>query len=120
MKFLHVTIQVKNMDSSLEFYQNIVGLSIRRDMRNIPGHSIVFMSDKEGDTQVELIETPQNGCSYSGSGISIGFKTDDIHADHKKLQALSLSPGEIISPVPGTYFFFFKDPDGLTLQFVQE
>ena len=30
MEFAHVTISVKNLDESLEFYQNVIGLPIKR------------------------------------------------------------------------------------------
>ena len=119
MKLVHVTIKVRDLDSSLEFYQKVVGLTIRRDMRTVPGMPIVFLSDEAGDTNVELIGS-QEADSYSGSGISIGFKTDDIHGQYKRIQELGLSPGEMISPVPGTNFFFVADPDGLTVQFIED
>lgn len=34
MKFLHVTIQTDKFEEELNFYQEIVGLQITRDMRS--------------------------------------------------------------------------------------
>jgi hypothetical protein len=49
---------VKNMEESLSFYQNIVGLEIRRRMKPMGGTEIVFVGS--GDTDIELIRNEKN------------------------------------------------------------
>ena len=118
MKMVHVTIMTKCLNESVDFYQNVIGLTIQRDMRDNPEHRIVFLADKTGDTNVELAENPTG--AYYGGGISIGFQVEDIHAEHAKKEELGLKPGPIISPNPHVQFFFIKDPNGVQIQFVQE
>ncbi len=91
MKFLWTTIEVVNVDESVRFYQEIVGLSV--DHR-IAGEAtdIAFMGD--GETKIELIAhegaKPQTG----GALISLGFAVDDLDA---KIAFLCRS-GESTSP----------------------
>ena len=57
MKMLQVTIRTKKFEEELAFYKEIVGLKIVRDLRE-KGRGIVFLADSEGDTCIEIIDTP--------------------------------------------------------------
>ena len=118
MKMAHVTIMTKCLDESVKFYQDIVGLKIQRDMRNIPAHKIVFLGNEAGETCVELVENPEG--AYSGSGISMGFEVEDAAGYREELEKKGFKPGEMISPNPHARFFFVKDPNGVDIQFVEE
>lgn len=118
MKMMHITIMTKCLNESIDFYQNAVGLTIQRDMRNNPQHPIVFLADTAGETNVELAANP-NG-AYYGGGISIGFQVADARKEHAQKEEMGLRPGPIISPNPHTQFFFIKDPNGVQIQFIQE
>jgi len=56
MKFCWVTINVKDMEKSLEFYRDIVGLSIHRQFAPQPGDQITFVGSDDGETEIELIQ----------------------------------------------------------------
>lgn len=45
MKFCWCTIKVKNMEESLKFYKEIVGLSVSRSFKAGPGMEISFLTD---------------------------------------------------------------------------
>lgn len=118
MKMAHVTIMTKCLDDSVQFYQDIVGLKIQRDMRENPAHKIVFLGNEKGETCVELVENLQG--AYSGEGISMGFEVDDAAGYHRALEEKGLQPGEMIFPNPHAKFFFVTDPNGVRIQFVEE
>lgn len=118
MKMAHVSIFSKWMDESVAFYQDIVGLTVQRDMRDNPLHPIVFLANAAGETCVEIIGEPDN--AFQGSGISMGFVTDDAEAKRTELEEKGYHPGPMISPGPGTKFFFIQDPNGVGIQFIQE
>ncbi|HPY11795.1 MAG TPA: VOC family protein [Sphaerochaeta sp.] len=118
MKFLWTTIEVVNVDESVRFYQEIVGLSV--DHR-IAGEAtdIAFMGD--GETKIELIAhegaKPQTG----GALISIGFAVDDLDAKIAFLQerGVPITSGPF-SPNPRIRFCYVDDPNGVRLQFVEQ
>ena len=116
MKMLHVTIQTAKFDEEIAFYQDIVGLKIVRDMRTI-GRNLVFLADNEGDTCIEIIDTPQAedaGNAY----LSVGFQSEDVDAMRDRLVSMGYEATPMISPSPTVKFFFVKDPAGVRVQFM--
>lgn len=116
MKISHITIQTDVFEKEIAFYQTYVGLTIRRDMRSI-GRNIVFLSDAEGDTEIEIIE--KTGASDSGNeNLSVGFHTENLDKIHENLSTDGFQPTQFVSPVPQVRFFFVKDPAGVNVQFI--
>lgn len=116
MKFLHVTIQTKAFEEEMKFYQEIVGLKIVNDLRPM-GTEIVFFANAEGETCVEVINSPDADASVNQFR-SIGFATDDVEALRTDLESKGLNPTPMISPNPHTKFFFVTDPAGVRVQFM--
>ena len=118
MKMKHITIQSAEFEKSVKFYEDIAGLTICGDMRGKGAMNIVFLADDNGGTCVEIIESPEQ--AYSGTGISIGFEVEDAEAYREQLSEKGLDPTPMITPFPGTSFFFVNDPDGVQVQFICE
>ena len=118
MKFCHVTLSVRDLDASVRFYHEIVGLDIIRRFPAGPGRDIVFLGS--GDTEVELISGAANDSRDAGLGISLGFNAESLEGTIALLRAKGYeTDGEIVSPNPNTSFFFARDPDGYNVQFVK-
>lgn len=119
MRLAHVTIMVKNMDESLDFYQNIVGLPIVNRFQAGPDQEIVFLG--EGETLVELIYNRNIQKSNIGQDISIGFgvKNLDESLGFIKEKKMELHSGPF-QPNETTRFFFVEDPNGLKIQFIEQ
>ena len=117
MKFLWTTIYVKDMDESLDFYQNIVGLSLQNRFPAGPSE-ISFLGD--GETKVELICKKGYDSIDLGKDISMGFSVDSV--DEKiafiKEKGLEIHSGPF-QPNPKTKFFFVLDPNGMKIQFAE-
>ncbi len=116
MKMVHVTINTSDLEKSLKFYQEIIGLSIRTDLRKTAGRPIVFLADGAEDVCVELIENPKQ--PYHGDGLSIGFHVDDVDAAYARLQEKGLMLSPVISPNLHTKFFFVDSPEGVRIQLI--
>jgi lactoylglutathione lyase len=71
MKFCWVTINVKDMEKSLHFYQEIIGLNINRRMKPNSDREIIFLGSSE--TQIELIYHTKVDDIAIGKDISLGF-----------------------------------------------
>ena len=114
----HITIRTDKLDGSIDFYEKVAGLNIVRDLRKIDAQ-IVFLADADGDTRIELIQVPA-GNGYCGSGISIGFHTNDAAGLREKLLKDGFQASDIISPNPSVRFFFVPDQNGVQIQFVEQ
>jgi len=118
MKFLWCTIHVEDMERSLRFYEEIVGLKVEKRLASGSNGEIVFLGDNQ--TKVELIYDNTTRQANSFKGISLGFEVEclDDMIEFIKLNGIQIEKGPI-QPNPNVKFFFVKDPNGLHIQFVE-
>jgi len=118
MKFCWTTINVSNMQASLKFYQEIVGLPVFRTMKAGPGVEIAFLG--QGETKVELIHNAENTNVSFGKDVCMGFEVDSLEEKIGQIRAagMELEP-RIFQPTPTVRFFYISDPDGMKIQFVE-
>lgn len=119
MKFAHATIMVKDLEESLKFYQEVVGLEIVRRFPSGPNSENVFLG--EGETLIELIYDKENSDVNYSEDISLGFQVDSLDDMMKFVQdkQIPLHSGPF-QPNPKTKFFYVLDPNGLKIQFIQQ
>jgi lactoylglutathione lyase len=119
MKISFITIQTKDIQTSIDFYQNVLGFEISRRFSPRPGMEIVFLDDKHGG-KIEFIYNEKEK-AYSGQGISIGFYVDDINiiADHLKKNNAVITYGPAAAG-NGIKLLYAKDNNGVELGFIQE
>lgn len=118
MKFCWCTVTVADLERSLAFYQDIVGLTVSRRFMAGPSKEIVFLGD--GETKVELVYNAENEGVPMGEGISLGFEVDSVSEKIGFIQdkGLQVESGPF-QPNPHIQFFYVKDPDGVKIQFVE-
>ena len=119
MKFCWCTLSVSNLEESIQFYHEIVGLPIGRRLSAWPDISICFMG--EGRDEIELLHDPRYKPSSQIEGITVAFEVDSTA---EKIQFLKEKGIEIESgpfqPNPHIRFFNVRDPNGLRIQFVEK
>lgn len=118
MKFCWCTITVDNLEESLKFYQEIVGLPVNRRFSAGAGTEIAFLGENE--TEVELIYNVNHKATGNVEGISLGFevKSVDEMMTFVKEKGINITDGPF-QPNPHVKFFYVKDPNGVTVQFVE-
>jgi lactoylglutathione lyase len=118
MKFCWSTLKVKNMDESLKFYQEIVGLSVNKRFNAEPGVEIAFLGD--GETKIELICDENSKEVNVGQDISLGFEVKSVEEMMRfvKEKGIAIQSGPF-QPNPHIKFFYVMDPNGLKIQFVE-
>lgn len=109
---------VKDMEESLKFYQEIVGLEIDRRFMAAPEIEIVFLG--QGDTKVELICNAAKKDINMGQDISLGFEVESVDKmiEYVKSKGMEIQGGPF-QPNPFVRFFYVLDPNGLKIQFVE-
>ena len=102
----------------MKFYLDIVGLPVGRRFKSGPAMEICFLG--EGETKVELICAPDHRSSRAAEGVSLGFEVGSLDETMKfiKEKGLEVESGPF-QPNPHVKFVFVKDPDGFSVQFVQ-
>jgi len=118
MKFSWTTINVSNMEKSLAFYQDILGLKLNRSMKPSPDRELSFLGSEE--TQVELIWNREIQDIGFSKHISMGFETGSLDETIKELKEKGIT--DITGPLqpnPFIKFIYITDPDGMKIQILE-
>ena len=109
---------VKDMEESLKFYQEVVGLGINRRTPAGPGMELAFLGD--GETQIELICDKSIDKVNIGNDISLGFEVNSLDDMIKFIndRGIAIHSGPV-QPNPHIKFFNVLDPSGLRIQFLE-
>ncbi|WP_238883926.1 VOC family protein [Clostridium sp. YIM B02551] len=122
-KIHHVAIICSNYDISKNFYVNILGLNIIREVYRKERNS--YKLDLSiGESQIELFSfpNPPERPSYpEACGLRhLSFEVEDIDASVKYLNANNVETEPVrIDEFTGKKFTFFSDPDNLPIEIYQ-
>ena len=127
MEFLHTMVRISDLNESLDFYCNKLGLIEFSRKDNEKGRfTLIFLCAPEDKNLAEesrkpLIELTYNWDKeeYTG-GRNFGhlaFKVDDIYETCQKLQ----DNGVVINRPPRDgYMAFISSPDGISIELLQQ
>lgn len=118
MKLNWVTLRVNDLEKSLFFYTNLLNLGIAAKFGS-PEHPIVMLG-KANEAKIELIQESHADIDSSGNGVSVGLEADNLDPLIHVLQENGYPADGPISPNPQIRFFFVRDPDGYTVQLVEQ
>ncbi len=120
MKFLHAMIRVLDLDKSLKFFINDLGLKeVRRKEVPQGKFTLVFLATEEGGPEIELTYNWDEKDPYS-VGRSFGhlaFQVEDIYQKCEDLQNKGVT---ILRPPRDGYMAFIKSPDGISVELLQK
>ena len=116
-KMVHENYNVSDLDKSLAFYREALGLTeIRRKEAEDGSFIIVFIGNEESDFQMELTWLREHPQAYNlgECEFHLAFRTDDFEAAHRKHEEM----GCICFENPKMGIYFITDPDGYWLEIV--
>ena len=115
MTFTWTTIHVRDLDQSLAFYHDLLGLPIQERF-GPPGHEIAMLGPEEG-TRLELIgggEIPEHPAPPHTQGIA-----PEKMGQQLAPPAARAKPQRPQGPPPPDHIYILEDPDGYTVQLVE-
>jgi lactoylglutathione lyase len=122
-KLEHVGVMVKDLETSIEFYQNILGFDLLDKFEaNDPSITLAFLGDREsGQVFVELVAGKETTFPDEGKVHHLAFTVDDIEEEIKRLKPFKVifTSGNITTLANGSKYIFFKGPDGESLELFQ-
>jgi lactoylglutathione lyase len=121
-KIEHVGVMVKNLEASIEFYQNILGFDLFHIIEHGSNVKLAFLGDKKTEQiYVELISGKENEYPDEGKVNHIAFTVDNIKEEMDRLKSFHVhfTSDEPTVILNGGKFIFFKGPDGESLELFQ-
>jgi lactoylglutathione lyase len=119
MKYLHTMVRVSDLEASLSFYRDGLGLQVinRHDVPQ--GRFTLVYLAATGDSQAQIELTHNwNEEGYSG-GRNFGhvaYQVNDIYACCDRLKSLGVT---IARPPRDGYMAFVRSPDGISIELLQ-
>lgn len=125
MRMLHTMLRVADLDRSLAFYTDTMGMQLLRKSDNTEyEYTLAFVGFGSEDEQAVLELTYNWGKSDYDMGNAYGhvaFAVDDIYAYCEQLEAKGADVYRKPGPVKGgkTVIAFVRDPDGYAIELIQ-
>ena len=120
MKYLHTMVRVTDIDTSIDFYCNKLGLEeLRRIDNEAGGFTLVFLAAPgDSDAQVELTHNwdpePLSGGRNFGH---LAYSVENIYATCQRL----MDGGVVINRPPRDgYMAFVQSPDNVSIEILQQ
>ena len=122
MKYLHTMVRVENIDASLDFYCNKLGLKEVRRVDNEKGRfTLIFLAAENSDERTGLLELTYNWDpeKYTG-GRNFGhlaYRVDNVYETCQKLMDMGYT---INRPPRDGHMAFVRSPDKISIELLQD
>ena len=120
MKYLHTMVRVRDMDESLDFYCDKLGLVELRRMESEQGRfSLIFLAAPgDEDAQIELTYNwdPEDYDEGRNFG-HLAYEVDDIYATCQRLMDKGVT---INRPPRDGRMAFVRSPDNISIELLQK
>ena len=125
MRLLHTMLRVGNLQRSIDFYTQILGMQLLRRSENPEyKYSLAFVGYEGNPAQSEIELTYNHGVESYDMGTAYGhiaLGVPDAYAAVEKIKAAGGSVTREAGPVKGgsTVIAFVTDPDGYKIELIQ-
>ena len=120
-KLDHVGVMVNDLNESVQFYRDVLGLEVKRQVQVLAGYTLVFMGyAKSSETVIELV--PRAGdFAEAGRVHHIAFTVDSMEAAiaHLRQHQVRWIDQEPHVLPDGAEYCFFYGPNGEHLELFQ-
>lgn len=116
-KLIHNNLNVFDLEKSLKFYDEALGLKeVRRLEASDGSFIIVYIANENSEHQIELtwLRDKKEPYNLGDNEIHIAFRVDDYEAAY----ALHKEMGCICYENPAMGIYFINDPDGYWLEVI--
>ncbi|SFE75796.1 lactoylglutathione lyase [Nitrosomonas sp. Nm166] len=126
MRILHTMLRVGNLEKSLEFYTQVLGMKLLRRKDYPDGRftlAFVGYQDEANGTVLELTHNWDTSSYNLGEGYGhVAIEVDDAHQACENIKKLGGKVTREAGPMKHgtTVIAFVEDPDGYKIEFIQK
>jgi lactoylglutathione lyase len=121
-KLLHTRMRVNDIERSVKFYTEALGLVASRRHTSPRGAQLVFLATPNSDEEIELCQMPPGAepVKVQPDLMHLAFEVDDLEA----FAAAAKAKGYALSDGPtktgsGSVIAFFDAPEGYEVELIQ-
>ena len=125
MRLLHTMLRVGNLQRSIDFYTNVIGMSLLRQSENpSQKYSLAFLGFGRNPEHAELELTYNHGVDSYDLGTAYGHIAISVPDTYAACEQIRQSGGAVTrepGPVKGgtTVIAFVTDPDGYKIELIE-
>lgn len=121
-KLLHTRYRLNDLEKSVRFYKEILGLEEVRRHKSPRGSELVFLKAPESEETIELCFFPNSGPVVVQTDLThLAFEVASLEefGQHLALHGLKFSDGPTYRPDGSGGFAFIDAPEGYEIELIQ-
>ena len=121
-KLLHTRYRVNDLERTVKFYREVLGLAEVRRHKSPRGSELAFLKAPESDELIEICHFPASDSVQVQPDLThLAFEVDslDDFSKHLTLHGLKYSDGPTTTST-GTVFAFIDAPEGYEIELIQK
>jgi lactoylglutathione lyase len=121
-KLLHTRMRVDDIDRTVKFYTEILGLEIEARRESPRGAKLVFLRTPNSDELLEITYFPDSGpVKVQPDLMHLAFEVENLQEYCKYLESkgIKLTDGPTVSKSTGSVFAFIDAPEGYEIELIQ-
>jgi lactoylglutathione lyase len=120
-KLLHTRMRVNDLERTVKFYQDALGLTVARRSTSPRGAKLAFLKTPNSDEEIEICQLPDSpSVQVQPDLMHLAFAVEDVAAVAAELarKGISLS-GDPIKTSSGATIAFLDAPEGYEVELIQ-
>ena len=119
-KLLHTRYRVRDLEKTVSFYKDVLGLKELRRHTSGRGSQLVFLKAPEGDEEIEICKFDQSGPVAVGPDLThLAFEVDDLEKFAREAAAKGYPLSDGPHSTGNSKIAFIDAPEGYEIELIE-
>ena len=119
-KLLHTRYRVRDLEKTVSFYKDVLGLKEVRRHTSGRGSQLVFLKTPEGDEEIEICKFDQSGPVVVGPDLThLAFEVDDLEKFAREAAAKGYPLSDGPHSTGSSKIAFIDAPEGYEVELIE-
>ena len=119
-KLLHTRYRVRDLEKTVSFYKDVLGLKEVRRHTSGRGSQLVFLKAPEGDEEIEICKFDQSGPVVVGPDLThLAFEVDDLEKFAREAAAKGYPLSDGPHSTGNSKIAFLDAPEGYEVELIE-
>ena len=119
-KLLHTRYRVRDLEKTVSFYKDVLGLKEVRRHTSGRGSQLVFLKAPEGDEEIEICKFDQSGPVAVGPDLThLAFEVDDLEKFAREAAAKGYPLSDGPHSTGSSKIAFIDAPEGYEVELIE-